>query len=293
MSISPIRLATGDVNMPSVSQIKSSVGWSAALSLEFKNISGKTVLGNTQRKGPLVVQRAFYPEGDVCHIYLVHPPGGVVGGDVLEIKAELGRETSTLVTTPGATKFYRSAGPISHQQQTLLVGDNACLEWLPQENIFFPGARVRSNTQVFLSLSSRLAIWDIQCLGRPSISDMFTSGLVDSSVSIFRGDKPVTIERLRVNKENMERVSLLRSHPVAASFMIVGADEQHLKTTRDLLARSEQNVEAAVTLIQDCLIIRSLGDSTNTVQKLFREIWSLLRPCIFSRAAILPRIWNT
>ena len=110
MSISPIRLATGDVNMPSVAQIKSSVGWSAALSLEFKNISGKTVLGNTQRKGPLVVQRAFYPEGDVCHIYLVHPPGGVVGGDVLEIKAELGRETSTLVTTPGQRSFIAAQG---------------------------------------------------------------------------------------------------------------------------------------------------------------------------------------
>ncbi len=87
-----------------------------------------------------MVQRPFYPEGGTCHVYLLHPPGGVVGGDQLELQVQSEPGSHALITTPAATKFYR-AGPHPHSllQQNLQVRD-ATLEWLPQETIVFDGA---------------------------------------------------------------------------------------------------------------------------------------------------------
>ncbi|MEC8438848.1 MAG: urease accessory protein UreD, partial [Pseudomonadota bacterium] len=105
-----------------------SSGWMADLSLGFKLIEGKTVLSHRERKGPLAVQRSFYPESGVCHVYVLHPPGGVVGGDTLTVKTDLADRAEALITTPGATKFYRSAGSVAKQIQILSLSKQACLE---------------------------------------------------------------------------------------------------------------------------------------------------------------------
>ena len=110
---------------------------------------GRTRLVERRHKGPLVVQRPFWPEGDPCHVYLVHPPGGVVGGDELRIDAQLDPGAHALITTPAATKFYRCEGRISSQAQELRAA-GATLEWLPQENIFYRGADARTATRVHI-----------------------------------------------------------------------------------------------------------------------------------------------
>ena len=56
-------------------------GWEAELALRFVIRDGRTVLGERRHRGPLQVQRVFYPEGtDLCHLYVLHPPGGLVAG---------------------------------------------------------------------------------------------------------------------------------------------------------------------------------------------------------------------
>ena len=64
-------------------------GWSAKLSLSFERALAKTNLRVSERVGPLSVQRPFYPEEDDCHAYVLHPPGGVVGGDQLELNVQV------------------------------------------------------------------------------------------------------------------------------------------------------------------------------------------------------------
>ena len=123
-------------------------GWHASLHLEYILRNDRTVLARNRHHGPLVVQRPLYPEGGVCHTYILHPPSGVVGGDRLEINILAKQDTATLITTPGATKFYRSTGKKAIQEQNIRVDDGAILEWFPQDNILFPGANVETSTTV-------------------------------------------------------------------------------------------------------------------------------------------------
>ena len=118
-------------------------GWSAKLSLSFERALAKTNLRVSERVGPLSVQRPFYPEEDVCHAYVLHPPGGVVGGDQLELNVHVRQNGSALITTPAANKIYRSNGPESQIKQQLSVESGGTLEWLPQETILFGGVLFR------------------------------------------------------------------------------------------------------------------------------------------------------
>ena len=161
--------------------------WRAQLSLGFTRRGNKTLLSSRRHRGPLTVQRPFYPEGqEVCHVYLLHPPGGVVGGDRLEINVNCHSSTQALVTTPAATKFYRSAGAPAHLEQRLIVGKNAILEWLPQENILFSGSIGKMNTTVQLEQNSTFVGWEIVCLGRPASNETYDVGNFSQSLQIIR-----------------------------------------------------------------------------------------------------------
>ena len=113
-------------------------GWNAKLHLNFIEKNKKTILNQRIHQGPLQVQKVFYPEDNGAgHVYLLHPPGGVVGGDNLDIKIEVNPNAKVLLTTPAACKFYRSAGATACQKQSIKVAAHGVLEWFPLENIFF------------------------------------------------------------------------------------------------------------------------------------------------------------
>lgn len=266
-------------------------GWHAGIRLGLALRGGRTVLAQRERHGPLSVQRPFYPEGGVCHVYLLHPPGGVVGGDVLDIEVGLGSGARAVVTTPGATKFYRSDGRRALQSQRLRVAADAVLEWLPQETICFPGAEVRLDTVVELNGSARLAMWDILCLGRPVIDEPFDQGSIDNRLLIQRDGVPLLIDRLRVRPDNRDRLSLMAGLPVAGTLLISGAGEEEIAACRDLLL-AEAGDYAGATLVEDLLIVRYLGGSTERARRMFTRVWQALRPPGIDSPAV-PRIWAT
>lgn len=272
--------------------IKASKGWLADLKLGFTATAERTLLSKRERQGPLTVQRPFYPEGKVCHVYLLHPPGGVVGGDKLHIDINVSENCSALITTPGATKFYRSAGEQARQIQGLKLDHDACLEWFPQENIFFPGAHVQLVTRIDVTDCARAAIWEINCFGRPSINEAFSEGSVDSRFELWRDGKPLLLERLRVDEQHRHYLSGLQSKPVNATLIMTQADASALATARTFLI-NDNDQNSAATLIDDLLVVRYLGASTEAARNLFIAIWSGLRQAIIGQAANVPRIWNT
>ncbi|MEF1291406.1 urease accessory protein UreD, partial [Vibrio sp. M260118] len=136
-------------------------GWKANLDLTFVNRGDKTVVKHRSQSGPLAIQRPLYPDGTTCHTYLLHPPGGVVGGDTLNIAITAEPNSNVLITTPGATKFYRSDHKYAVQKQVLRVQQGAQLAWLPQENIFFPNAHAQIDTEVHLEKDAQFWGWEM------------------------------------------------------------------------------------------------------------------------------------
>ncbi|MCF7984299.1 MAG: urease accessory protein UreD [Thiohalocapsa sp.] len=271
-------------------------GWRGELDLVCAPRAGRTVLAHKRQLGPLTVQRAFHPEGDPCHLYLLHPPGGVVGGDVLRIRVHASENAHALITTPGAAKFYRSAGARADQVQRLEVAAGAVLEWLPLENIVFPGARAGIRTEVDLAPESSFIGWDILSLGRPVIRERFDAGELSVRLQVRRGGRLLLSEHLRVHDPaHLDGRTGLRGFPVTGTFVATSGqqpDAADLAAAREVLAASCTPL-TGVTLVDGLLVARALAATTEPIQQVFCALWSALRPRLLARAPCPPRIWAT
>ena len=265
-------------------------GWQAELELGFTPGPGGTALSHRRRRGPLAVQRPFYPEGEVCHVYLLHPPGGVVGGDSLHVRTRVSPGAHALVTTPGAAKFYLSAGDIAQQVQILTLAAGASLEWLPQENIFFSGAVTGLKTRIELAREARFIGWEIHCLGRPVIGERFEKGHADFQLQVARNRVPLLLEQLVVTPERLDGAASLRGLPVSATMVATPATRAELEQVREVLP---DEPIAGVTLLDGLLVVRYLGSSTEQCRSLFTHVWASIRPAVIGHPACPPRIWYT
>jgi urease accessory protein len=152
------------------------VGWRGHLALRYWR-DGQRTVALDRHEGPLRVLQRLYPEGDaICHHVLVHPPGGVAGGDSLLLQADLAQGTHAVITTPGATRFYRSGGRPSLQQSRLRLADGARAEWLPLENLAFSGCEAENRTEVELAAGAEMLGWDVLALGLPASGAAFETG---------------------------------------------------------------------------------------------------------------------
>lgn len=272
--------------MSAVGEQSSTSGWRARLELTFARAAGRTRIVARQHHGPLLVQRPFYPEGDVCHAYIVHPPGGVVGGDELQLQVETRSEAHALLTTPAAAKFYRSDGRTARQEQ-ILRAEGTTLEWLPQESIFYPQARVRSVTRIELASSARFIGWEIACLGLPARQQPFDRGELRLHLELWAAGAPLLIDRLRISGDTRWG---LGGHESIGTLLAYPATRALVDAVRCLQA---PGVELGVTLVDEVLVCRALAAQAEPIKRAFIESWKTLRPLLLDRPAVPPRIWAT
>jgi urease accessory protein len=267
--------------------------WKASLSLDFSFGNEKTTLGGKAHDGPLVVQKPFYPEGgEVCHAIVVHPPGGIAGGDELKLDVKTGEKASALLTTPGAAKWYRSAGAWAKQHAVFDVQGQ--LEWLPQETIVFDGALAQTAYDVTLGAEAGIIGWDIVCLGRTGSGERFSRGTFRNSVQIRREGRLLWRERGRIDGGGrlMDSPAGLAGRPVFGTLFAsyLNFDKKILDTLRE---HKPTLGAGAVTLLPGILLARYLGESSEAARRYFIALWRILRPALTGRDAIEPRIWRT
>jgi urease accessory protein len=271
-------------------------GWEAALQLAFQRRGERSVLARRSSFGPLAVQKALYPEGDlVCHAILLHPPGGIAGGDRLEISIEVETAAHALLTTPGATKWYRSAGAEALQSIGIRIGRNAVCEWMPQENIFFDSARAENALTVDLQEGAVFCGWDVMCLGRTASGERFRAGRIRQHVRVMRGAKPLFEElgMLEGGGALLDSPIGMAGYPVCATFIMAGvaADRDALDFCRALAPAGD--ARWGVSAMDEVVIARCLTPTAEAAREYFLKMWEYLRPRYARVPAQVPRIWAT
>lgn len=272
--------------------------WHASLSLNYA-LEDRRSVARYLHDGPLRVLQSLYPEGNAsCHNVLVHPPGGLVGGDTLEVDVTLGVGAQALITTPGATRFYRSQGDSAAQRTSLHLADGARLEWLPLETILHSGCQAENHLSFDLAPGAELIAWDITALGLPHADKPFVCGRYCQHIEM----PGVWLERGVLDSQDtrllQSPLGLAGQHCITSIFFATGSTiERHrrdlaLDAARRVLQGHTLKPTAGVTCPNpQVLLLRALAPQVEPALDLLKSVWATWREILWNQAAVPPRIW--
>lgn len=279
----------------------SATGWRGRLHIAYRR-DGERTIAHDRHEGPLRVLQPLYPEGPgVCQHVLVHPPGGLVGGDTLEVTLDLAAGSHALLTTPGATRFYRSRGEAATQQVSARLAEGARLEWLPLEAIAYRGCIAHNRLRFELAAGASLLGWDMLALGLPAAGQGFDSGLVEQhlewpGVWLERGRIAASDTVLRHSPIGLDGQGVLGMLWWASGTPMDGPRrEALLGSARALFAEHPALAPRAGVTAPDARLVvaRVLAQRVEPVFALWRALRERWRTLGWGLAGEAPRIWKT
>jgi urease accessory protein len=274
--------------------------WHARLHLDYRQEAARTV-ARFRHDGPLRILQSLYPEGDaICHNVLVHPPGGLVGGDTLDIDIEAADGSHGLITTPGASRFYRSEGELALQRTRIRLAKGARLEWLPLEAICYSGCQAENRLSIEAEPGAEMIGWDVTALGLPNANQPFERGTYLQHIEV----PGVWLERGRIDAADHR---LLQSplgfggHRCIASLFFVSGSPATRARREALLAHARALLEAhglsdsagATSPHPEIVVLRVLAPVVEPAMQLLREVWQAWRAELWELPPATPRIWST
>ncbi len=276
------------------------MGWHGRLELDYRR-DGDTTQAHDRHDGPLRVLQRLYPEGPgICHHVLVHPPGGMVGGDTLDIHLALGERSRALITSPGAARFYRSGGERALQRVEARLAEGARLEWLPLETIAYSGCEGENALRFELAPGAEMLGWDVLALGLPAAEQPFVRGRYRQHLEvagrwlergvIAAGDAVLLDSPLGLNGERvLGTLWFAAGEPLAAA-----RREALLDAARGECADHALNRQAGATSPNDALVLlRAVAPRVEPLMDLFKTVRNRWRSEAWMLEAVAPRIWTT
>lgn len=276
------------------------MAWHAQLDLDYRLESGRTVTRHVHT-GPLRILQSLYPEGDaICHNVLVHPPGGLVGGDTLELNISVAPGAHGLVTTPGATRFYRSDGELAEQRTHITVADSARMEWLPLETIAYSGCLAENRLTLCLAPGAELLGWDITALGLPAAHQPFASGNFCQHLEV----PGVWLERANIKALDTLLLNSplgLAGHRCFATLFFVAGSKLNRQRRQDALDAARRVIQThplcasagATSPDGQVVLIRVLAPVVEPAMALLRSVYLAWRRQLWDLDKGSPRIWTT
>lgn len=273
--------------------------WNANLALDYTLQADKTV-ARFQHTGPLRILQSLYPEGDaICHNVIVHPPGGLVGGDTLTIDISAGPGAHGLITTPGATRFYRSTGAPALQRTHLRLRDGARIEWLPLEALCYSGCLAENRLTMTVDPGAEMMGWDVTALGLPAAGLPFESGRFRQHIEV----PGVWLERATLDAADHRLLDsplgLAGQRCVGSLFFVAGSklDRQRrqaaLDVARQVIEAHPLHASAGATSPDgQVVVVRVLAPVVEPAMGLLRQVWQAWRAHFWQQTAPLPRIWS-
>ncbi|MDI1271024.1 MAG: urease accessory protein UreD [Polaromonas sp.] len=275
------------------------MAWNATLSLDYSLQAGRTI-AHFRHDGPLRILQSLYPEGDaVCHNVLVHPPGGLVGGDTLDIAVTAAAGSHGLITTPGATRFYRSAGETALQRTRLRLEAGARAEWLPMEALCYSGCLAENHLRLDLAPGAELMGWDVTALGLPSANQPFEQGNFCQHIEL----PGVWLERARIRADDLllmnSPLGLAGQRCIATLFFAAGSKLERqrrqlaLDLARQVLEAHPLSAAAGATSPDaQVVVVRVLAPLVEPAMVLLKQVWKVWRQHFWEKDAPSPRIWS-
>ena len=273
--------------------------WHARLQLDY-TLEGTRTVARHGHNGPLRILQSLYPEGDaVCHNVLVHPPGGLVGGDTLDISATVGPGAHGLVTTPGATRFYRSTGERALQRTHLTLAEGARLEWLPLEALCYNACNAENHLTLNLAPGAECMGWDVTALGLPHAGQPFETGRFVQHIEapgrwLERGVIDAADHRLLESP-----LGLAGQRCMASLFFVVGTPLERARRDTALdAARAVMDAHAlkatagATSPNGQVLVVRALAPQVEPAMQLLQQVRAAWRAALWQLCAEPPRIWS-
>jgi urease accessory protein len=274
--------------------------WHAQLDIDYKRTTECTV-AHHKHNGPLRLLQSLYPEpGGICHSVLVHPPGGLVGGDTLAMNITAADQTHALITTPGATRFYRSAADLAAQHTCITLSGRSRLEWLPLEAIAYDQCLAENRLIVNLDTQSEFMGWDVTAFGLPNaklpyLQGSFLQHIEVPGVWLERGRMDAGDERLMNGP-----LGLAGQRCMASLFFVSGSPiertrrEQALELARCVVSAHALNTTSGVTSPNpQVMVLRVLAPVVEPAMQLLRQVWGNWRAHYWQMPAESPRIWAT
>ena len=272
--------------------------WHASLQLAYTRDDTRSV-AHYRHDGPLRILQSLYPEGEgICHNVLVHPPGGLVGGDTLDIRLTVGAGTHGLVTTPGATRFYRSSGEAARQLLHARIESGARLEWLPLEALAYNQCRAENRAVFELAPGAELMGWDVTALGLPAAEQPFTAGTFSQHLEV----PGVWLEQGRIAADDTRLMDgplgLAGQRCLGTLFFVAGEPiarerrEAALDCVRTLIdAHALRATAGATSPHPQVLVVRVLAPLVEPAMQLFKSLRAAWREQLWQLPAVPPRIW--
>lgn len=275
------------------------MSWHAGLQLDYTLESERSV-ARYLHKGPLRILQSLYPEGDrICHNVLVHPPSGLVGGDTLDMHVTVGPGAHGLVTTPGATRFYRSEAGLATQQVQARVEAGARLEWLPLEALAYNGCDALNRAVFDLAPGAEMMTWDITALGLPAADLPFAQGtfrqhLEIPGVWLERGTIAAEDARLMNSPLGLAGQRCMATLVFAAGSAIAADHaEAALDAARAAIEASPLRLQAGATQPHpQVIVLRVLTPVVEPAMQLLRPVWAAWRQVLWGLPGNVPRLWN-
>ena len=273
--------------------------WHARLQLDYAFEGARTV-ARFEHQGPLRILQSLYPEGDaVCHNVLVHPPGGLVGGDTLDITATVGAGAHGLVTTPGATRFYRSTGARALQRTRLSVAEGGRLEWLPLEALCYSACQAENHLTLDLAPGGECLAWDVTALGLPHAGQPFAQGRFVQHLEV----PGLWLERGVIDAADARLLNSplgLAGHRCLASLVFAAGTplardrrDTALDAARAVLQEhpAVQATAGATSPNDRMVVVRVLAPQVEPAMKLLRAVRVAWRESLWALQGEAPRIW--
>ncbi len=272
--------------------------WHASLQLDYTR-EGPRCLAHYRHAGPLRILQSLYPEGeDICHNVLVHPPGGLVGGDTLDVQLSVGAGAHGLLTTPGATRFYRSSGEVARQRVHARLAAGARLEWLPLEALAYNQCRAENRAVFELAPGAELMGWDVTALGLPLAQQPYTEGSFAQHLEV----PGVWLEQGRIDATDARLMDgplgLAGQRCMATLFFVAGEPlarnrrEAALDAVRTVIEAHDLRASAGATSPHPQVrVVRVLAPLVEPALGLLKSLRATWRQQLWQLAAVPPRIW--